>query len=98
MIFVIATLSIKAGAREHLLGPARACIADTRKEDGCIAYDLLGSVTDDDTMVFVERWESREHLTAHSKQPHLATWREASAPYLISRTIEIIHPDKVETH
>lgn len=98
MIFVIATLRIKSGAREHLIGPARACIEETRKERGCISYDLLGSITDDDAMVFVERWESREHLTAHSKQPHLATWREASAPYLVSRTIEIVHPDKVESH
>lgn len=98
MIFVIATIKLKTGAREHLIAPARACIAETRREAGCISYDLLGSITDDDTMVFVERWESREALTAHSKQPHLATWREASAPYLVSRTIEIVHPERVETH
>lgn len=98
MIFVIATLKLKAGARQHLVAPARACIAETRREAGCIAYDLLGSVSDDDTMVFVERWESREALTAHSRQPHLAAWREASAPHLVSRTIEIVHPERVETH
>jgi len=97
MIYVVATLTLKPGSRPQLLEPARACIAETRKEKGCISYDLLGSITDDDTMVFVERWETREDLTAHSKQPHLAVWRDASAPHLVSRTIEVIHPDKVET-
>ncbi len=96
MIYVVATLTLKPGTRAHLVEPARACIAETRKEAGCISYDLHASVTDDDTMVFVERWETREALTAHSKQPHLAVWREASAPRLVSRRIEIVHPETVE--
>ena len=97
MIYVVATLRLKPGAREHLIEPARACIALTRAEKGCISYDLLDSVADADTMVFVERWETREDLSAHSKQPHLAAWREASGPHLVSRTIEVIHPDRIET-
>ena len=47
-------------------------------------------------LVFVERWETREDLSAHSKQPHLGAWREASAPHLVSRTIEVVHAEKVE--
>ena len=97
MIYVVATLTIKPGAKEQLLEPARTCIAETRKEKGCISYDLLASITDDDTMVFVERWETRDALTAHSKQPHISAWRDASNPHLVSRTIEIVHPEKVET-
>lgn len=97
MIYVVATLTLKPGAKQHLIEPARACIAETRKEAGCISYDLSTSVTDDDTMVFLERWESREALTAHSRQPHLAVWRDASAPHLVSRKIEVVHPDKVES-
>ena len=97
MIYVVATLNIKPGTKERLLEPARKCIAETRKEKGCISYDLLASITDDDSMVFVERWETREALTAHSKQPHISAWRDASNPHLVSRTIEIVHPEKVET-
>lgn len=97
MIYVVATLTLKPGSKSQLLEPARACIAETRKEKGCMSYDLLASITDDDTMVFVERWETREDLTAHSKQPHIGAWRDASNPYLESRTIEIVHPEKVET-
>lgn len=97
MIYVVATIVIKPGSLEALRAPAAACVAETRKEKGCIAYELFASLSDPEKLVFVERWETREALTAHSKQPHLAAWREASAPYLVSRTIEIVHPERIET-
>ena len=97
MIYVVATLTIKPGSLEALRAPAAACIAETRKEKGCISYELFQSLGDPDTLVFVERWETRDDLTAHSKQPHLKIWREASGPHLVSRKIEIVHPEKVET-
>ncbi|WP_187969762.1 putative quinol monooxygenase [Aquibium microcysteis] len=98
MIYVVATLTIKPGSLEALRAPAAACIAETVKENGCIAYELFESLSDPQKLIFVEKWETREDLTAHSKQPHLAVWREASGPHLVSRTIEIVHPDKVETY
>lgn len=97
MIYVIATLTTKPGAAETLREAAAACIAETRKEKGCIAYELFQSLGDPERLVFVEQWETREDLTAHSKQPHLLAWRDASGPHLLSRRIEIVHPDKVET-
>ena len=97
MIYVIATLTIKPGSLDALREPAATCIAATRKEAGCIAYELYESLEDPTRLVFVEKWETREALTEHSKQPHLAAWREASTPHLLSRHIEIVHPDKVET-
>lgn len=97
MIYVIATLTIKPGSLDALRGPAADCIAETRKESGCISYELFASVTDPEKLVFVEQWESRDALTAHSRQPHLKVWRDASAPHLVSRKIEIVHPDKIET-
>lgn len=97
MIYLVATLTTKPGAAEALRQAAKACIEATRKEEGCVAYDLFQSLNEPDQLVFVEKWETREALTAHSKQPHLVAWREASAPHVISRKIEIVHPEKVET-
>jgi len=98
MIFVIATLTLRPGAAEALAPAIAAVIAVTRSEAGCLSYDLFRSLSDPDTYVFVERWRSRADLSAHGKQPHLAAWREAYAPWLVSRVIEIIHPDRIETH
>jgi len=96
MIYVVATLVTKPGGGEALRGPAAACVAETLKEAGCIEYELYQSLGNPDRLVFVEKWETRDALTAHAKQPHLKVWRDASSPHLISRTIEIVHPDKVE--
>jgi quinol monooxygenase YgiN len=96
MIYVVATLTTTPGGADALREAAAACVAETRKEDGCLGYELFQSMEDPDRLVFVEKWETREALTAHSKQPHLKVWRDVSTPHLVSRKIEIVHPEKVE--
>lgn len=96
MIFVIATLTLNPGMEGTLLAAAEPAIAETRKEAGCIGYDLHKSITDDLTFVFVERWESRAALSAHMQAPHFLTWRAAGSPAIAGRRIEIITPEGVE--
>jgi len=97
MIYVIATMTIKPGSLPVLLPAIKAVTEATAKEDGFISYDLHQNVLKPETLVFVEKWASREALTAHSQQPHLKAWREAGADHVLSRVIEVVHPDKVET-
>ena len=97
MIYVIATLRVKPGKLSQLLDAAKLVIAGTRKEEGCLFYDLHQSVSDPDQVVFVERWTSREALGKHFEQPHMATWRAASGECIESRKVEIIKPEQVET-
>jgi quinol monooxygenase YgiN len=98
MIVVIARLVIRPGSIPHLLGPAKLYVETTRGEEGCLMFDLFTSTTEAGGLVFVEKWETREALSRHSKQPHVAAWREAGKPYVIERVIEVITPEKVETH
>ena len=65
MIYVVATLTIKPETRAEFIAAATACIKETRKEPGNIAYDLHESVTDPAKMVFVEQWENAEALVPH---------------------------------
>ncbi len=97
MIYVIATLRVKPGKLPQLLEAAKLVMAATRKEEGCIFYDLHQSITEPNQVVFVERWTSREALGRHFEQPHMATWRAASGECIESRTVEIIKPEHVET-
>ncbi|MHC2672904.1 quinol monooxygenase YgiN [Bradyrhizobium diazoefficiens] len=55
MIYVVATLTIKPETRAEFIAGATACIKETRKEPGNIAYDMHESVTDPTKMVFVEQ-------------------------------------------
>ncbi len=96
MIHVIATLTVKPDMIKPLLAAAKPAIAETRKEVGCIAYDLHQSMTDDHTFVFVERWETRANLAAHMQAPHFLAWRAAGGPCIATRRIEIISGGNVE--
>ena len=53
--------------RELLVG----LIGPTRKEAGCIAYELLQNTADPTDFTFVEEWTSMEALEAHFATAHL---------------------------
>lgn len=97
MIYVVATTQVKPECREAYLKGARDCIAATRQETGCLAYDSHESITEPNLFVVVERWDSRDALNAHGRAAHMKAWREYSAPLKASPTvIEIISDGKVE--
>lgn len=95
MIVLIATLTIKSGSAEAVIAAAKPCIEGTRAEPGCVSYDLNHSVTDPDTMVFVERWATRDAIDAHMRMPHFLAWREKAAGLILDRRIEIITPAEI---
>lgn len=98
MLYVIATASVKPDRRDAFKQGAAACIAETRKEDGCLLYDLHESTTDPTRFVFVENWNSREALAAHARSAHLKEWRKIANECIAAPTrIEIIAPANVET-
>lgn len=95
MIYLVATLKIKPGSLPAILEGVMPCIEGTRKEAGNIHYDLHQSLTDENTLVFVEKWQDQAAIDNHFVEPHFVAWRKAGSQYFESRTIEIIHPEKV---
>jgi quinol monooxygenase YgiN len=96
VIYVIATTHMKPEGREAYLAGAKECAAETHKEKGCLSYEGHISVSDPNVYVMVERWETRDDLTAHARAPHMKKWREISTPLKVSTVIEIISDAKVE--
>ena len=97
MIYVVATLTVKAEMRAEFIAGATACIRETRKEPGNIAYDLHESVTDPAKMVFVEQWQNAEALVPHRAAEHMKTFgRVAVRCFSAPPKIEIITPEKVD--
>jgi quinol monooxygenase YgiN len=98
MIYVVATASVKPDMRAAFKQGAGACIAATRREEGCLLYDLHESITDPTRFVFVEQWTSREALGAHGRAEHMREWRKIIKECVSAPTkIEIITPANVET-
>ena len=97
MIYVVATLTVKPETRAEFIAAAIACITETRKEAGNIAYDLHESVTDPAKMVFVEQWENAEALVPHRTQEHMKTFGRVAVKCMSAPPrIEIVTPEKVD--
>ena len=75
MIIVAGTLRVPEDKIEALRPTAVATLAATRKEAGCLLYSYAFDVEDPGLVRIFERWESRAHLDAHLKQPHMVPWR-----------------------
>lgn len=60
--------SEKVGEVRELL---RSLIEPTRKEFGCVTYELLQNREDLTDFTFVEEWESDEALESHAASDHL---------------------------
>ena len=97
VIYVVATLTVKPETRAEFIAAATACIKETRKEAGNIAYDLHESVTDPARMVFVEQWENAEALVPHRAAEHMKTFGRVAVKCMAAPPkIEIITPEKVD--
>ncbi len=97
MIYVVATLTVKPETRAEFIAGATACIKETRKEPGNIAYDLHESVTDPFRMVFVEQWENAEALVPHRTMEHMKAFGRVVVKCITAPPrIEVITPEKVD--
>lgn len=54
----------------------------TRKEEGCLQYDLIEDNTNKGVFFIVEIWESKEHHHQHNGTDHLMNFRNQSASML----------------
>ncbi len=79
MKIVIAHAQVRPDMRERFAGAGMACVAATRQEPGCIAYDMYESLTEPGRCAMVERWESEAAIDAHFLAPHTATFLEIAA-------------------
>jgi len=69
-IKVFAKQTIKEEHLKEVLTLCDKMIEETRKEEGCISYELFQDINAPYTFAYIEEWESPEHLAAHTKSPH----------------------------
>jgi len=74
--------------QEFMLEAAlRALIAPTRKEEGCLRYDLHRSAEGPAAYLLHEIWETREHHTAHTRTDHFLRWNARKDALISSREV-----------
>jgi quinol monooxygenase YgiN len=74
------TIKAKAGKEKELEAAFAPCIAATKKEPGCLAYELNRDPDDPITYVMFEKFKNLAALEDHLKQGHTTKLFQAIGP------------------
>jgi quinol monooxygenase YgiN len=69
---ILARIKAKPGMHDEVRNELLALIAPTRKESGCISYDLHQVAEGD--FIFYENWRSKEDLDQHVLTDHFQSF------------------------
>ncbi len=75
---VIAVIKSAPGFEEKIKTELVKLVEPTRKEQGCLEYDMYQDDTDSSTYVFLEKWQSSQCLENHLQSQHLKEYLQAS--------------------
>lgn len=73
----------------------RKVMEASRAEQGCVQYNYAEDVLDPGLIRVSEVWHSRDHLMAHARSEHMATWgTERVGLGLTGRDITVYETDE----
>jgi quinol monooxygenase YgiN len=73
-VALVVMMHAKPGQELLLQAELSALIRPTRKEEGCILYDLHRSTDVPADFLFYEIWASRDAHAEHKRTPHFLRW------------------------
>ncbi len=71
---------VEAVKKEGILSAIRA-------EDGCLRYDYYFSEADENELLLIEAWETKNHQQIHLEQPHMDRLRAIKGDYIKTTTL-----------
>ncbi len=86
MIIVHGTIPVRPECREEALALARRMTEATQAEPGCISYDFYVGLSDPNTLMLFQEWESMEALMEHFQTEHMDEFLQA-LPNVVSGEI-----------
>jgi quinol monooxygenase YgiN len=84
-VTLIVLLRAREGQETILEAELRALAGPTRKEEGCLRYDLHRSVDTLEALLLHEVWASRDAHTEHTHTPHFLRWNARKDALLAGR-------------
>ena len=82
-VTVILEIRAKEGTGNNLVSTFKKVLPLTRESDGIISIELVQNQDDPDVLVFIERWETRDHY-----EKYFAERTEAGALETLAELIE----------
>lgn len=65
-------IRVAADTREDVIKTALELVESSRKEKGCISYDLFESATRKDVLMICETWADEAALESHKASEHFS--------------------------
>ncbi|GAA0733646.1 putative quinol monooxygenase [Clostridium oceanicum] len=73
MINIVAKNIVKEGKIEEFKALALKLIKESRKEEGCIEYNLYEDIKNSNILTFIEKWKDEEAINLHNKSEHFTS-------------------------
>jgi quinol monooxygenase YgiN len=86
-VTLIVLVRPRDGQEMFLEAELRALVGPTRKEGGCLTYNLHRSADGPSAFLLHEVWASREAHSRHTNTPHFLRWNARKDALLASRDV-----------
>lgn len=73
MITIVAKSIIKEGKVEEFKKLAEELVRESKKEAGCISYDLFEDINESNILTFIEEWKDMDAIEAHNNTAHFTS-------------------------
>jgi quinol monooxygenase YgiN len=84
-VTLIVMLRAREGQETLLEAELRALVSPSRREEGCLTYNLHRAIDTPGALLLHEVWASREAHTEHTHTPHFLRWNARKDAVLASR-------------
>jgi quinol monooxygenase YgiN len=84
-VTLVVLLKSREGQEPLLEAELRALVGPTRREDGCMVYDLHRGTDVTSSYLLHEVWTTREAHRLHTQTPHFIRWNARKDSLLASR-------------
>lgn len=88
MLILAVTAKIQPNKRDEAVQIALRMVAETHKEEGCLAYAFHSPLDDPNTFFVYEEWASEEALNAHLASEHMKVF-QAQMPGVLAGEVEV---------
>ncbi|KRE17753.1 hypothetical protein ASE63_00680 [Bosea sp. Root381] len=94
---VISRVEISPETRKLYVAAVTECIEATRREQGCLAYEIHESLTQPCRFVSYESWETRADIDRNRLSPHVAAFLvTARACFAAPPVVEVVEPRSID--
>lgn len=87
---IVASIEVKNSHKEAVINAFHKVVDGTRKETGCISYDLFEDLENSLKFTILEVWKSQEAIDEHNNSSHFKAFVEAIDGKVESLTVNVL--------